>query len=84
MHRFEARCGICVAFKIPCVLPSFSVEAAWAILQRDGFEDRSTTAAPVFKILLLQRMHLSVSPVGPGDGVAQVMTSLSLTPLKQE
>jgi len=29
-------------------------------------------------------MHLSVSPVGPGDGVAQVMTSLSLTPLKQE
>jgi hypothetical protein len=84
VHAFEARGCIRVAFKIPLAVPSFPIKAAWATSGRDGFEDRQTTAAHVSEIFLLQRMHLSASPDGPGDDTAQVMTSLSLTPLKQE
>jgi len=58
VHSFEARCCPRIAFKNPFAVPSFPVKAAWAILRCDGFEDRSMTTAPVFKMLLLQRMHL--------------------------
>ncbi|MEV8472352.1 hypothetical protein [Ralstonia sp. UNC404CL21Col] len=73
VHRFEARCCPSIAFKNPFAVPSFPVKAAWAILQRDGFEDRSTTAAPVFKMLLLQRMHLMHRQMAMAMAVAMAL-----------